>query len=345
MSAGIARLSARMLRGLIPVTAATVGMAVLLWQSAICFSHEVRPSYLEVREDRAGEFQVLFKTPMRGDLRLALSATFSGRADAIIPMMTRTTGDAAVQTWRFRALDPLPGQTVGIAGLENTMTDALVRVLFLDGTSWVRRLTPQEPSATIPTRQSGWSVAWLYLKLGIEHILLGIDHLLFVLALLLITRGTWLLMKTVTAFTVAHSITLALATLGYVHVPSAPVEALIALSIVFVAVEIVRLWQGREGLTARAPWVVAFTFGLLHGLGFAGALSEVGLPAGHIPVALLFFNLGVEIGQLLFVAVIICLFALVRRIRISWPRWADLAVPYAIGSVAMFWVIERVVAF
>jgi hypothetical protein len=345
MSVHISRLGARMLRRLIRVAVIAFGMAVLLWQSANCSAHEVRPSYLEVREDRAGEFEVLFKTPMRGDLRLALSATFSGRADAIIPVTTRTTGDAAVQTWRFRALDPLQGQTVGIAGLENTMTDALVRVVFLDGTSWVRRLTPQEPSATIPTRQSGWSVAWLYLKLGIEHILLGVDHLLFVLALLLITRGTWLLIKTITAFTVAHSITLALATLEYVHVPSAPVEALISLSIVFVAVEIVRLWQGREGLSARAPWVVAFTFGLLHGLGFAGALSEVGLPAGHIPVALLFFNLGVEIGQLLFIAVMLCLFTLIRRVRISWPRWADLAVPYAIGSIAMFWVIERVAAF
>jgi len=345
MSVHKCRLRARMPRRVVRVAVTAFGMAVLLWQSANCSAHEVRPSYLEVREDRAGEFEVLFKTPMRGDLRLALSATFSGSADAIIPVTTRTTGDAAVQTWRFRAVDPLQGQTVGIAGLENTMTDALVRVVFLDGTSWVRRLTPQEPSAAIPTRQSGWSVAWLYLKLGIEHILLGLDHLLFVLALLLITRGTWLLIKTVTAFTVAHSITLALATLGYVHVPSAPVEALIALSIVFVAVEIVRLWQGREGLTARAPWVVAFTFGLLHGLGFAGALSEVGLPAGHIPVALLFFNLGVEIGQLLFIAVILCLFTLIPRVRISWPRWADLAVPYAIGSIAMFWVIERVAAF
>jgi hypothetical protein len=333
---------ARLLRGLIPAIAGAFGTALFLWQSATCTAHEVRPAYLEVREDRAGEFAVLFKTPMRGDLRLALSATFSGRAEAVIPMTTRTTGDAAVQTWRFRALDPLPGQIVGIAGLENTMTDALVRVVFLDGTSWLRRLTPQEPSATIPPLQSGWSVAGLYLKLGIEHILLGVDHLLFVLALLLITHGMWLLIKTVTAFTLAHSITLALATLGYVHVPSAPVEVLIALSIVFVAVEIVRLWQGHEGLTARAPWVVAFSFGLLHGLGFAGALSEVGLPAEHIPVALLFFNLGVEIGQLLFIAAMLCFFALVRRIPIPWPRWA---VPYAIGSIAMFWVIERVAAF
>jgi hypothetical protein len=318
----------------------------MLWSSSMpCIAHEVRPSYLEVRENPAGEFDVLFKTPMRGELRLALTATFSGRADSLVPMTTRTTGDAAVQTWRFRAMDPLRGQTVGIAGLENTMTDALVRVEFLDGSAWVRRLTPQESTATIPARQGGWSVAGLYLKLGLEHILLGFDHLLFVLGLLIITRGTWRLVKTVTAFTLAHSITLALATLGYVHVPSAPVEALIALSIVFVAVEIVRLQQGQEGVAARTPWLVAFIFGLLHGLGFAGALSEVGLPDGHIPLALLFFNVGVEVGQLVFIAVVLSVTALLLRFRSAWPRWAGLAAPYAIGSIAMFWVIERAAAF
>jgi hypothetical protein len=162
---------------------------------------------------------------------------------------------------------------------------------------------------------------------------------------MLITRGTWLLIKTVTAFTVAHSITLAAATLGYVHVPSAPVEAAIALSIVFVAVEIVRASEGRISLTARLPWVVAFTFGLLHGLGFAGALSEIGLPEGHIPLALLFFNVGVEIGQLLFIGLIVAATALIGRIRVAWPRWAGLAAPYAIGSIAMFWVFERVAEF
>jgi hypothetical protein len=336
-------LGACMLSASILGAAGAFCLFVLLWLAATCVAHEVRPSYLELREDRPGEFEVLFKTPMRGDLRLALSATFSGRADAVIPVTMRTTGDAAVQTWRVRALDPLRGQSVGIAGLENTMTDALVRVVFLDGTSWVRRLTPQEPAATIPRLQSGWAVAGLYLKLGIEHILLGIDHLLFVLALLVITRGTWLLIKTVTAFTIAHSITLALATLGYVHVPPAPVEALIALSVAFVAVEIVRQRQGSEGLTA--PWLVAFAFGLLHGLGFAGALSEVGLPEGHIPLALLFFNIGVEIGQLMFIATVLAVFALARRMRLFRPRWAGLAAPYAIGSVAMFWVVERVAAF
>jgi HupE / UreJ protein len=344
-----ADLSAYLGRAVIVGMAGWFGFCGFFWQSAPCSAHEVRPSYLELREDRVGEFDVLLKTPMRGELRLALAATFSGRADAVTPMTMRATGDAAVQTWRFRALDPLRGQTVGIAGLENTMTDALVRVAFLDGTSWVRRLTPQEAAVTIPLLQSGWPVAGLYLKLGVEHILLGIDHLLFVLALIIITRGTWPLIKTVTAFTLAHSVTLALATLGYVHVPSAPVEALIALSIAFVAVEIVRQWQGREGLTARAPWLVAFTFGLLHGLGFAGALSEIGLPEGQIPLALLFFNVGVEIGQLLFIATTLCVAALVwrvgRSVRPSWPRWTGLAAPYAIGSIAMFWMIQRVAAF
>jgi hypothetical protein len=316
----------------------------LAWE-APCSAHEVRPSYLELREERAGEFDVLFKTPMRGQLRLALTTAFSGGAEALTPMTTRANADAAVQTWRFRALDPMRGQTVRIDGLQNTMTDALVRVVFLDGTTWVRRLTPQEPAATIPLQQSGWSVAGIYLKLGVEHIVLGIDHLLFVLALLIITRGTWLLVKTVTAFTVAHSITLALATLGYVHVPSAPVEAAIALSIVFVAGEIVHLQQGREGLAARAPWLVAFAFGLLHGFGFAGALREVGLPEGHVPLALLFFNIGVEIGQLLFIAAALCLSAWFLRFHSSRVRWASVAASYAIGSLAMFWVMERVAAF
>jgi hydrogenase/urease accessory protein HupE len=326
------------------VAIAVLAACGLVWQSP-CSAHEVRPSYLEVREQRPGEFEVLFKTPMRGQLRLALEAGFSGVVETITPMTTRATADAAVQTWRFRALDPLRGQTVRIDGLQNTMTDALVRIVFADDTTWLRRLTPQEPAATIPMQQNGWSVAGLYLKLGVEHILFGIDHLLFVLALLLITRGTWLLVKTVTAFTVAHSITLVLATLGYVNVPSAPVEAAIALSIVFVAGEIVHLQEGREGLAARAPWLIAFAFGLLHGFGFAGALREVGLPEGHVPVALLFFNIGVETGQLLFIATAVYFSAWFLRFHKSRARWASVSASYAIGSLAMFWAIERVAAF
>lgn len=225
------------------------------------------------------------------------------------------------------------------------MTDALVRMEFVDGMTWTQRLTPRQPETVIPPLQSGSAVALVYTKLGMEHILLGVDHLLFVLALLIITQGTWRLVKTITAFTIAHSITLVLATLGFLRVSQAPVEAVIALSIVFVAAEILRMRHGELGLTARAPWVVAFAFGLLHGLGFAGALNEVGLPQGQIPVALLFFNLGVEAGQLLFIGLVLTVMALVWRLRMSPPRWAEVVPAYAIGSVAMFWVFQRMAAF
>jgi hydrogenase/urease accessory protein HupE len=309
------------------------------------FAHEVRPAYLELREEASNEFHVLWKVPARGEMRLSLHPKFSVRTENLTPISGNQMGGADVQTWRMRTVEPLRGQTVRIAGLEGTMTDALVRVEFKDGTTWVRRLTPQETGAQIPLQENAWSVSNVYLKLGVEHILFGIDHLLFVLALLIITSGSMRLVKTITAFTLAHSITLGLATLGFVHVPGKPVEAVIALSIVFVALEILRRRKGRNGITERAPWIVAFTFGLLHGFGFAGALSEVGLPQGHIPLALMFFNLGVEAGQLLFVAAILTFTAFVKRAKISVPRWAEIIPPYAIGSMAMFWVIQRVAAY
>jgi len=183
------------------------------------------------------------------------------------------------------------------------------------------------------------------LVMGVEHILAGIDHLLFVLALLLIVDGTRRLVMTITAFTVAHSITLVAATLGWLHVPGPPVEAIIALSIVFVASEVIQRLRGRDPLTARAPWIVAFSFGLLHGLGFAGALAEVGLPQVAIPVALLMFNVGVEVGQLLFVAAVVGLQALVARLVAVRGDWVTAATAYGIGAVAAFWTIERVVGF
>lgn len=320
-------------------------MLILLLSGAQAAAHEVRPAYLELREVAPAEFAVLWKTPMRGDMRLALAPAFSGKVQNLTPVTARQTGGAAIETWRLKAVEPLRGQTLRIAGLEATMTDVLARAEFADGTSWTRRFTPREPAATIPARQSGWAVAGEYTRLGVEHILLGVDHLLFVLALLIITRGGWKLIKTVTAFTVAHSVTLGLATLGFVHVPQAPVESIIALSIVFVAAEIVHGQRGREGITARAPWIVAFVFGLVHGFGFASALSEIGLPQGQIPLALLFFNVGVEIGQLLFIAAVLSLLAAARRVRISPPRGAELLPAYAIGGVAMFWVIQRVSLF
>ncbi len=329
------------------MTRRAILLVALLAGAAPALAHEVRPAYLELQETAAGEVEVLWKTPMRGDLRLALAPVLSGPSEEATPIATREAGGAALQTWRLRlpAGEPLRGRRLHIDGLSGTLTDALVRVGFADGSNWVARLTPTSPAVTIPVSPGGAAVAATYFGLGVEHILLGIDHLLFVLALLLITRGAKRLVLTVTAFTVAHSITLALATLGFVHVPPAPVEAVIALSIVFVAAEILRARRGEEGITARAPWVVAFTFGLLHGFGFAGALAEIGLPEGQIPLALLFFNLGVEAGQLLFVGAVLALIWLWRRSRVAIPPWAGLVPPYAIGSIAMFWVFERVAGF
>lgn len=320
-----------------------VVLATLLAARAV-HAHELRPAYLELHETQPDEYSVLWKTPMLGDMRLSLAPAFSGETKAISEIVTRKPAGAAVQTWTLHA-PGLRGQTLRIRGLESTMTDALVLIEFADGTSWTQRLTARAPTAMIPMRESSLTVAGVYAKLGVEHILTGIDHLLFILAMLIITRGGWKLVKTVTAFTVAHSVTLTLATLGFVHVPQPPVEAVIALSIVFVASEIIHQRNGREGITARAPWIVAFTFGLLHGLGFAGALSEVGLPQGHIPLALLFFSIGVEAGHFLFVGVVLSIIALALRVKFPAPRWLQLAPPYAIGTVAMFWLIQRVTAF
>lgn len=323
---------------------AALVMACAIWTSPAP-AHEVRPAYLQLRETPTGELAVLWKTPMQGELRLALTPVLSGASEALTPIATRRAGNAAVQTWRLRLLEPLRGRTLSIDGLSGTLTDALVRIEFADGDTWAARLTPRAPEVRVPAVPGSSEVALSYFGLGVEHILLGIDHLLFVLALLLITRGTQRLVLTITAFTVAHSFTLALATLGFVRVPPAPVEAVIALSIVFVAAEIVRARRGESGLAARAPWIVAFTFGLLHGFGFAGALAEIGLPQGQIPLALLFFNVGVETGQLSFIAVVFAVIWPVRRANFTNPEWVGLMPPYAIGSVAMFWVLERIAAF
>jgi hypothetical protein len=303
-------------------------------------AHEVRPAYLALEEVAPGEFEVLFKTPMRGDMRLDLSVAFSGRVENLTPVVSRATGDAMVQSWRLRAIEPLAGQSVLIDGLQTTLTDALLRVAFADGNVFVERLTPGSPKATIPAAQSGWQVAATYFVQGVEHILFGFDHLLFVAALLLIIGDWRVLIKTITAFTIAHSITLTLATLGLVTLPSGPVEALIALSILLVAAEAVRMRRGETSLAVRWPWVIAFAFGLLHGFGFAGALQELGLPQGDIPLALFSFNAGVEIGQLIFVCAILLVVAAIRHV-VALPREALVAPAYAIGVTAAFWATER----
>jgi len=309
-------------------------------------AHEVRPAYLDIRETAPETYDVLWKVPGKGEnLRLGIFVEFPVDSKNLTEPRASMTSNIFVERWTLKRAGGLAGGTIHIAGLSATATDVLVRMETLDGTTQVTRLTPSAPSFVVARIPGALAVAGTYIQLGIEHILSGIDHLLFVLALIIITGGGWTLVKTVTAFTVSHSVTLSLATLGYVHIPQQPVEAIIALSIVFVASEIVHARGGRPGLTARAPWVVAFAFGLAHGLGFAGGLSEAGLPSAHITTALLFFSLGVETGHFLFIGAVLALFALVQRIRIPLPRWTELVAPYSIGTLAMFWFIQRVTAF
>ena len=305
-------------------------------------AHEVRPAFLELRQTTTDTFDVLWKVPARGDMRLGLYVRLPEGCENLTEPRGMFSGGAFLSRWSIRHADALVGSTIHIDGLKSTLTDVLVRIERLDGTTQVARLTPTDTSLLVQASPSRWQVASTYLSLGVEHILFGIDHLLFVLALLLLVKGWKRIVGTITAFTVAHSLTLAAATLGLVHVPGPPVEAIIALSIVFVAAEILRGRQGRPGLAEKWPWIVAFTFGLLHGLGFAGALSEVGLPQRAIPVALLFFNVGVEVGQLLFIAAVAILVGAISRMPIRMPRHADLVPPYAIGGMAMFWLIQRV---
>jgi hydrogenase/urease accessory protein HupE len=234
---------------------------------------------------------------------------------------------------------------VTIDGLPGSITDVLARVERSDGTTQVARLLPERPRFVVESPQDGVSVAWTYTTLGVHHILSGIDHLLYILAMLFLVTGWRRILATMTAFTATHSLTLSAAALGWVHVPQPPVEACIALSIVFVAREIVETRHGRPGLTARWPWVVSFTFGLMHGFGFAGALAEVGLPTKAIPIALLFFNVGVEIGQIVFVASVLAASAVLMRLRQPRVAWVRAVPPYVIGAIAMFWVIARVIAF
>jgi len=310
-------------------------------------AHESRPAYLEFQQTGEATFEMLWKVPAKGDnLRLGLYVRLPADCKIISPVRSTFQGTGYIERSTISRAGGLDGAEIYIEGLSTTLTDVLVRIEKLDGSTQVFRATPSAPSFIIAGTPHAFAVVRTYLMLGVEHILGGIDHLLFVLALLLIVERRWMrLIKTITAFTVAHSITLALATLGFIHVPQAPIEAVIALSIVFVASEILHTQAGRPGLTARAPWIVAFAFGLLHGFGFAGALSEVGLPQSAIPVALLFFNIGVEVGQLLFVAVAILLITALRRVRIQWPKWVEVIPAYVIGSLAMFWVIQRLTVF
>lgn len=304
-------------------------------------AHEVRPAYLQIREIEPSSYDVSWKTPAQGDMRLALNVVLPASCHDGSPPRVMAVEGAVIEHWRTRCPGGLPGQRLAIENLETSLTDVIVRFEPLSGSPNTLRLNGETTSAVIPVRQSMWEVAGSYLRLGVEHILSGVDHLLFVLCLLLLVPNRKRLLGAVTAFTLAHSITLAGTTLGWMRLASAPVEACIALSIAFVAAELVRQRQGRTGAIQRWPWLASFSFGLLHGFGFASALREVGLPQDALPLALLFFNLGVELGQVLFIGVVLVITFAWRRLSPPTPLWMQRAPAYGAGIVAMFWFIER----
>lgn len=309
-------------------------------------AHEVRPAYLELRQTGAETYDALFKVPGRGeDLRLGIYVRLPENCTNLGEVRTTIANAAFTDRWSVKCAGGLAGGLIHIEGLSATMIDVLVRVERPDGAAQMARLTPSAPSVAVAAAPRRMEVVRTYLRLGVEHILTGWDHLLFVLGLLLLVRGFVRLLKTITAFTVSHTVTLSLATLGFVHVPPAPVEAIIALSILFVACEVLRAREGVSTLAQRQPWLVAFTFGLLHGLGFAGGLSAAGLPTGHIPLALALFSAGVELGHFTFVAAVLALIAALRHWKVNPPTWARPLPAYSIGGVAAFWVIQRVAGF
>ena len=320
-------------------------VVVLLMPMSVS-ADEIRPALLDIKEQNTGLFAVTWKVPTRGDRVLAVTPQLPNSLKLLGSPTIQDVPGARIEHATYKNTgESLTGQTIVIDGLSAVQTDVLLLVQLQDGTQHSAILRPASPEFTIPLEASKLQVASDYWRMGTIHILEGADHLLFVLALLLIVAGLGQLVKAVTAFTVAHSITLALATLGMVHVPAAPTEAIIALSILFLATEIVHKHNGQFSLTESYPWVIAFVFGLFHGLGFAGALSEIGVPQHEVPLALFMFNVGVETGQLLFIAVVVSLIAMLRRVPFTVPQGSWRVLPYAIGSVAAFWTIERVVSF
>jgi hypothetical protein len=309
---------------------------------------EFRPAYLQLQQVSSADYDVLWKVPAVDEFTtLRVKPEFPRDVSQLTPTRSSYADGVAVQRWRIHAPGSLNGKTITFSNLSVTRIDVLVRLIRSDGAAQLERVMPMSPSFVVPASPGRLEVVRTYTLLGVEHILTGFDHLLFVLALVVLVGGLKRLLETVTAFTLAHSITLGLATLGVVHVPPALVEATIALSIMFVAIEIVQQRRGREGLASRKPWLVAFSFGLLHGLGFASALAAIGLPQNAIPLALLFFNVGVEIGQVMFIGAVLAVVRLARTLfsgRLDLSP-ASLVAAYTIGGLSTFWMFERISKF
>ncbi len=309
------------------------------------FTHEVKPGYLEIVEEETGQYNILWKAPNRSGVSVLIHPVFPEICqDQMLPSRYELAGSLIERRIVNCGPDGLSGKTISIDGLSTSITDVLARVTLGNGQTQTVLLKPQNPSFQIMGVQSLSQVINTYIQLGIKHILYGVDHLLFVFGLLLLSKGWVMLIKTITSFTVGHSISLALATFGVIVVPGKPLNAAIALSIVFLAAELVRAGHGEKSLTIRRPWLVSFGFGILHGVGFASALIQLGLPETDIPLALLCFNVGVEAGQILFVAVVLVVLQAIRKLEIPIPSWTEQLPVYGMGSIAAFWFVGRFMA-
>lgn len=302
---------------------------------------ELRPGYLEFTQQDAQTWKLVWKAPVLGGLATRTRPAFPDFCTQS-PPQARVEGLVLVAESRLTCSKDLAGSQVGLSGMDAAFTDALLRIAPLNRPVQAARLTQDQAMVEVATVPDRWEVARSYFVLGVEHILEGYDHLLFVIALVLLIGRTGAVIKAASAFTVAHSITLIGSTLGIVGLAQAPVEALVALSIIFLAVEIVKRDPAHPSLTERLPWLVAFLFGLIHGFGFAGALREIGLPESDVPTALLTFNLGVEAGQLVIVAAVMVLITLTRRFAPRALHPATLTATYLIGTISSFWFIERI---
>jgi hydrogenase/urease accessory protein HupE len=317
---------------------------ILLLAAMPVRADELKPGYMAFEQTSASDWQLSWKLPMRGGLTPQTSPILP-KGCLTIGELRRQIANGAVETRSaVQCIGDVSGGRIGMSDMTASQTDIIVRVAPLGRPALALRLTAAEPVATISAKPDQWQVAKTYFIIGVEHILFGYDHLLFVVCLVLLLNGWWTIAKAVTAFTIAHSITLIGTTMGLMGLPQAPVEAVIALSIIFLAVEIVKKDPARPRLSERLPWLVAFVFGLLHGFGFAGALREVGLPERDVPTALLTFNLGVEAGQLLIVFLALALVAGVRRFVSNAAQPLLKFVTYAIGITSSFWFIERLIS-
>ena len=318
--------------------------ALLLFVSGTAYADELRPGYVAFTQKSATTWTLVWKAPFKGGITPETQPVLP-MGCAIIGPPARSVSPLALTTIAtVRCVGPVMGQAIGLAAFSASQTDVLVRIAPLGRPVQALRLTAAAPMAEIRAKPDRWQVARTYFVTGVDHILTGYDHLLFVVSLVLLLTGIGTIAKAVTAFTVAHSITLIGTTLGLLGLPQRPVEALIALSIIFLAVEIIKKEPGQFRLSERIPWVVAFLFGLLHGFGFAGALKEIGLPESDVPTALLTFNLGVEGGQLIIVAVSLTALAVIDRLANSLLVPAIRSATYAIGVTASYWLIARILA-